>query len=102
MSRGTDTVIIGQGTNGSHSNHSRTTVIQILGGDSFDHSCVDGVDLGVDFGETQASTVNEDLAANVLTGPAATKFTLTRSAPRSRARYRDSDSRAALDTPIQS
>ncbi len=43
-----------------------------------------------------------DLAATVRTGPAATRFTLMRRGPRSRARYRAHDSNAAFATPIQS
>src|SRR5664279_3701356 len=43
-----------------------------------------------------------DLAAIVLIGPAQTRFTLIPRGPRSRARYRVTDSSAALATPIQS
>src|SRR3954453_2564748 len=42
------------------------------------------------------------LAAVVRIGPAATRLTRTPLGPRSRARYRDVDSNAALATPIQS
>ena len=38
----------------------------------------------------------------VRTGPAATRFTRIPRGPRSRARYRATDSSAAFDTPIQS
>src|SRR6478609_2819650 len=43
-----------------------------------------------------------DLAAIVLIGPAATRLTRIPLGPRSRARYRVTDSSAALATPIQS
>ena len=43
-----------------------------------------------------------DLAAIVRTGPAATRLQRTLCGPRSRARYRLTDSRVALATPIQS
>jgi len=51
---------------------------------------------------SKAPNPGMDLAASVLIGPAATRLTRTRSAPRSRARYLDNDSSAAFDTPIQS
>lgn len=51
---------------------------------------------------SNAVKLGMDLAAIVRTGPAATRLTRISSGPRSRARYRDSDSRAALATPIQS
>jgi hypothetical protein len=43
-----------------------------------------------------------DLAAIVFTGPAATRLTRIPCGPRSRARYRVTDSRVDLATPIQS
>src|SRR5436190_22126686 len=59
---------------------------------------------GALFSQTSSKSLNPGmpLAARVASGPAHTALTRILYRPRSRARYRVTDSSAALDTPIQS